>query len=185
VAAGTDGGRSAADRIERQVRTLSRVVDNMLVVSRLLVGGLELRPTPMDLAQVVREEVARVAGGESIQVRADTPIVGSWDKEKVAQVVGNLLSNALKFGAGKPVSVEVEQAERVARLIVVDHGVGIDQASTPELFAKFERGVSSRAYGGLGLGLFVVQSIVEAMGGSVRVRSRPAVETRFVVDFPA
>ena len=99
---------------------------------------------------------------------------GYWDRLRVSQVVTNLLSNAVKYGAGKPVEVELGRAaDRAPSSSVRDHGIGIDPADQPQIFERFERAVSSRNYGGLGLGLYIVKRIVEAHGGTIRVDSTP------------
>jgi signal transduction histidine kinase len=102
----------------------------------------------------------------------------------VAQVVRKLLGNAVKFCAGAPVEVEVDEVAGTARLVVVDHGIGIEAEALPHIFERFERGVSPGFYGGLGIGLYIVQHIVQALGGTVRAESTPRVETRFTVELP-
>jgi signal transduction histidine kinase len=99
-------------------------------------------------------------------------------------VVANLFTNAVKFGAGKPVEIAVEAVADTARLVVVDHGIGIDPCASLRIFEKYERATSGRSYGGLGLGLYIARSIVEALGGSVRAESVPGIETKFTVDLP-
>jgi len=99
-------------------------------------------------------------------------------------VLSNLLSNALKYGAGQPVHVHVEEADGLARLWVRDEGIGIDAAAHARIFQKFERAVSERHYGGLGLGLYVVRTLVEAMGGTIRVESQPGAGATFIVELP-
>ena len=110
---------------------------------------------------------------------------GLWDPDKArSQVVANLVANAVKFGAGKPIEIQVDERASVARLVVVDHGIGIDGRALPHIFERFERAVSSRSYGGLGLGLYLVRNIVGAHGGTVRVESTPNVETSFTIELP-
>jgi signal transduction histidine kinase len=99
-------------------------------------------------------------------------------------VVTNLLSNAIKYGLGKPIEVEIERAGAAARLRVTDHGIGMSREVADKVFQPFERGVSARHYGGLGLGLHIVRSVVGALGGSVGVQSAPGVGSTFVVELP-
>lgn len=96
----------------------------------------------------------------------------------------NLVSNALKYGGGKPVTVQLEAIDGGAKLTVADQGIGIDPQDRERIFARFERAASPRHYGGLGLGLYVTRSIIEAHGGSVQVFSTPGAGSTFVVEVP-
>jgi signal transduction histidine kinase len=155
----------------------------------LHVGRLGLRLTDADLVQVVRDVVEGLGpllgrAGCPVDLRASGPVIGRWDPEKLAHVVTNLLSNALKFGEGAVIEVTVQAAGPSALLTVTDHGVGIDPDALPHVFEKFERGVSAQNYGGLGVGLFIVQEVVHALGGAVRVESVPGDHTTFTVELP-
>jgi signal transduction histidine kinase len=99
-------------------------------------------------------------------------------------VLIHLLSNALKYGAGRPVHVHVSRAEERARLTVRDEGIGIAPEHLPRIFGRFERAVSDRHYGGLGLGLYMTRRLVEALGGTVHVESTPGAGTTFTVELP-
>ena len=96
----------------------------------------------------------------------------------------NLLSNALKFGAGKPIRVRVERRDATAVLTVADQGVGIAPADQKRIFGRFERAVPARHYGGLGLGLFIVRQIVDSLGGRITVHSSPGQGATFQVEMP-
>ena len=111
-------------------------------------------------------------------------VVGAWDRSKLEQVISNLLDNALKFGGGKPIEITVACTDGTAELVVQDQGIGIPAERLPHVFERFERAVSSRHFGGLGLGLHVVKSIVEALGGAVRAESQPGEGSRFTVELP-
>jgi predicted ATPase/signal transduction histidine kinase/tRNA A-37 threonylcarbamoyl transferase component Bud32 len=179
----------ALELFARQVDRLSNLIEGMLSAGKLLLGRLEIHPAPMDLAALVRDEVERAAPELALAkcvltLNADAPTRGFWDRSKLAAVISSLLSNAIKFGAGKPIEVSVQEVAGLARLVVVDHGIGIDKKALPHIFEKFERAVSPRSYGGLGLGLYVARNIVNALGGTVRAESTRNVETRFVVDLP-
>jgi signal transduction histidine kinase len=121
--------------------------------------------------------------GSTISARG-TPVRGFWDRLRMSQVVTNLLSNAVKYGAGKPVDVSFGPTPSGARLVVRDEGIGIDPADQRQIFERFERAVSSRNYGGLGLGLYIVKRIVEAHGGTIRVESTPGAGAAFAVELP-
>ncbi|XXY46171.1 AAA family ATPase [Sorangium sp. So ce269] len=179
----------AVRRVDRQVQRLIRLADDLLDVSQIHTGRLALHLEPIDLAGAVDDVVerfdARIAQvGSTVSVRAEPSVVGSWDRSRLEQVISNLLDNALKFGAGMPIEIAVARKGGAAELVVQDHGIGIPTERLPRVFERFERAVSSRHYGGLGLGLYVVRCIVEALGGAVRADSVPGQGTRFVVDLP-
>jgi signal transduction histidine kinase len=117
-------------------------------------------------------------------VDATTSVVGDWDRARLEQVVTNLLSNAIKYAAGAPVDVRVWKEGDGARLSVRDRGIGIAPSETSRIFEPFERAVSSRHYGGLGLGLYIVRRIVESHSGRVVVDSRPGEGATFTVELP-
>jgi signal transduction histidine kinase len=94
------------------------------------------------------------------------------------------LSNAAKFGSGKPIELRLEPRRDRVRLLVTDHGIGIDPARSKRLFERFGRGVSADHYGGLGLGLYACRQIVEAHGGSIGVESRLGQGATFTVELP-
>jgi signal transduction histidine kinase len=175
--------------MDRQEKRLSRLVDDLLDVSQIHTGRLELHLDPVDLAETVREVVERFGerieqSGSLVSVRAEPSVVGSWDKSRLDQVISNLLDNALKFGAGKPIDIAVTRSDRIARVEVRDRGIGIPADRLPHVFDRFERAVSSRNYGGFGLGLYIVRNIVEALGGAVHVDSAPDDGSRFTVELP-
>jgi signal transduction histidine kinase len=111
-------------------------------------------------------------------------VVGHWDASRLDQVVTNLLTNAIKFGAGKPISIRVDQRDEKALLLVKDEGIGIDRPQQEKIFQRFERAVSPRHFGGLGLGLYVCRRFVDAHGGTITVASEPGVGSVFSVDLP-
>ena len=181
--------RPKMDIMDRQVTRLANLIDQLLDVSRITVGRLRLDREEFDLSALVQEVLARSAldferTGSALKVQVDAPVIGTWDRVRLDQVITNLLSNALKYGAGKPirVSLGIEQDEAV--LEVLDHGIGIDPEDQSRLFGRFERLVSERHFGGLGLGLWIVRQIVEELGGRVTVTSAPGEGAAFVVRLP-
>ncbi|QSQ12454.1 PAS domain-containing sensor histidine kinase [Myxococcus landrumensis] len=175
--------------LERQLSRLGSLVNTLLDVSRLAAGKLSLEPRELDLVQVVRqmvdafsEEFARAGCELTVHVSGSLP--GQWDPLRVEQVLVNLLSNAAKYGAGRPVEVSLVGEGTMAVLAVKDHGIGISEDGMARLFGKFERAVSERHYGGLGLGLYITRQIVEAMGGSITVRSAQGQGSTFILRLP-
>ncbi|WP_437774509.1 sensor histidine kinase [Sorangium sp. So ce1097] len=174
---------------ERQIERLLRLIDELLDVSRIGAGRIPLHLEQVDLASVVREAVEqlreRIAQSRSsLRVRAEEPVVGMWDRFRLEQVITNLLDNALKFGAGEPISITVARRNGVAQLTVEDRGIGIPPERLARVFERFERAVSTRNYGGFGLGLYIVRRIVEGLGGAVRVDSTLGAGSRFSVELP-
>jgi PAS domain S-box-containing protein len=173
----------------RQVDRLSGLVDTLLDVSRIATGRIALERTEVDLCLMAREAVERLRevfeqAGSPVHLHADAPVLGWWDTLRLDQVLVNLLTNAAKYGQGRPISIRVEADAERARFIVQDEGIGIPPDALPRLFGRFERAVSTRHYGGLGLGLFISREIVQAHGGRIEVRSQPGAGSTFVVDLP-
>jgi PAS domain S-box-containing protein len=174
---------------ERQGQRLEKLVTGLLDVSRIHMGRLDLDMEEVELGASVREALGAVEdeaaqAGSEIQVHGD-PVRGFWDRLRISQVVTNLLANAVKYGGGKNVEVEYgPRGEDAAFLVVRDHGIGIDPSDQPQIFERFERAVSSRNYGGLGLGLYIVKRIVEAHGGAISVESKAGEGATFRVDLP-
>jgi signal transduction histidine kinase len=143
----------------------------------------------VDLGALVREtlgtlqEEFRRAGSEvTFEVRSE--VVGHWDAARLGQSIGHLLSNAARYGAGKPIQVHVEAEGATARVRVRDEGIGIAPEHLEHIFERFGRAVSERNYGGLGLGLYLTRRIIEAMGGAVRVESHPGQGSLFTLELP-
>lgn len=180
--------RERAVKIRRQARRLTALVDRLLDVSRISYGRLVLHLDEVCLADLVREVASRFDSGEAdtppILLHAEPPVIGQWDRIRLDEVVTNLLSNAIKYGRGRPVELYVSTEGDRARLDVVDHGIGIAKADQAELFQRFQRFVSDRSYGGFGLGLWISQQIIEALGGKIRVESELGVGSTFTIELP-
>jgi signal transduction histidine kinase len=180
-------------------RTLRRVLSNtarleqltseLLDVTRIEQGHLHLNPIEISLDAIVREAVEHIeaeltASGSSVSIECAAPVMGQWDPSRLEQVVTNLVSNAVKFGAGKPIEIRIERLGADVQLTVTDHGIGIDPVRRPFVFDRFERAVPSSRYGGLGLGLYIARSIVVAHGGTVTVDSELGTGSTFTVTLP-
>ncbi len=186
---GDDRSRAKLDVSIRQTHRLERLIDSLLDVSRIATGHLELQLEEFDIAKAVREIADRLAeeaarAGCRLELRADHPAFGRWDRMRLEQVVTNLFSNALKYAAGKPLEITVEAEAQMARLKVQDHGMGIAADDLKRIFDRFERAVPTQHYGGLGMGLYITRQIVEAHGGSIRVSSQLGSGATFTVELP-
>jgi signal transduction histidine kinase len=173
---------------DRQVRRLERLIGNLLDVSRIAVGRFHLQVEDVNLPAMVRDVVAQFSAeisrsGAEVTLELSEQAVGRWDPLRLEQVVVNLLSNALKYGDGKPIDILVTASDDAARLTVKDQGVGVDVANHARIFERFERAVSVN-YGGLGLGLYITRQIVQAHGGSIQVESALGRGATFIVDIP-
>jgi signal transduction histidine kinase len=175
--------------IERQVEWMVALVDRCFDVTKLSSEPLVLSPRETDLRTVVLEVVERSREwidqtGCALQLEPLESAVGRWDRVRLDSVVTNLLANALKYGAGKPVTISTRRTEARALLSVRDQGIGLAAEEQATLFRKFSRAVPTEHYGGLGLGLWVADQIARAHGGSVSVESRKGQGATFTVDLP-
>jgi signal transduction histidine kinase len=173
---GTDHVVRELTQAEAQLKRIHTLVDDLLDVSRLARGRLALRLEDVDLSALARNIVSELAplaqrAGCRVEVEAPSAVVGRWDWMRLGQVASNLLSNALKYGAGLPVHVSVGQRGGRALLQVRDGGIGIAAGDLPRIWGRFERAVSDRHYGGLGLGLYITRQLVESHGGHIGVES--------------
>jgi signal transduction histidine kinase len=180
-------GAKVAD-IEQQTERLAALVTEVLDVSRAVAGRFALVPVDMDLGEAAsdaakRMETAAQRAGCELQLQTES-CAGRWDKMRVEQILNSLISNAIKFGPGKPVEVKVQAKPEAAVLSVRDHGIGIKPEDQARIFERFERAVSMRHFGGLGLGLWLVRQVVDASGGSISVKSEPGQGSEFTVVLP-
>jgi PAS domain S-box-containing protein len=173
----------------RQGKRLIGLVENLLDVSRIASGQIELRREAFELGECIRELVERftesaAVAGVTIQFHCDGEVRGEWDRLRVEQIAENLLGNAIKYAAHAPIGVEVASDGHTARLTVRDHGPGISREDAERIFGPFERAVSARNYGGLGLGLYIAHQHAVAHGGGIRVVSEPNKGATFIVELP-
>ena len=175
--------------IERQIDRLAKLVSELLDVSRITSGRMKLELESVDLVEVMRDVIGRFSPestrtGSRIVLRHPSELVVVCDRMRVDQIASNLVSNAFKFGLGNPIEVELARQDGLVRLEVRDAGIGIALGDQGRIFDRFERAVSNHNFGGFGLGLWIVRQIVEALGGSVTVTSRPSEGTTFTVLLP-
>jgi signal transduction histidine kinase len=172
-------------------KRLTDLIERMLDVSRITVGkiAITLHPEEVDLAAVAAEVIERLREAQlnqgcALELGAASPVVGSWDRVRLEEIVTNLVSNACKYGRGQRVQVSVERRNGRALLAVADDGIGIAPEDLDRIFKPFERAVSNDNYGGLGLGLYIARRLIEAHGGTIRVASEQGRGSTFTVELP-
>jgi signal transduction histidine kinase len=176
------------DTALRQTERLSRLITNLLDVGRIGTGRFQLDREELDLEPLVRgvvdrcaEELRRAACDVTQQTE---PVRVSADVLRLEQVVLNLISNAIKYAAGTPLSVKLARDGDHAVLVVRDQGIGIPPGSHGRIFDRFERAVPNKEYTGLGLGLYIARQIIEAHGGAISVDSEAGKGAAFTVRLP-
>jgi len=184
-----DKMHAMVDRDERQIKSLIRLIEDMLDVSRIRTGKLSIRPTRFDLSALVRGLLQNFApqidaAESSVTLEADHPVLGNWDEFRIEQVISNLLTNALRYGAKSPITVKVYSESGQAWVEVRDLGIGIGEENQQRIFQQFERVTAKHAVAGLGLGLFISEQIVAAHGGFITVESRIGEGALFRVCLP-
>jgi PAS domain S-box-containing protein len=175
--------------LERQIGRLEGLVTALLDVSRIAAGKLELQLEKTDAGQVVHDVIKRHEqdiehAGCSLELDIEQNVDGQWDPIRIDQIVTNLLTNALRYGTGKPIRIAVKKLKDRAQIVVQDAGIGIAPEDQLRIFERFERVSSERHYGGLGLGLWLVRQVVEALGGTISVESELGKGAKFTVELP-
>ena len=173
----------------RQIHAMVRLIDDMLDVSRIRAGKLSIRPAAVDLEALLQRivgDLSHQAADMQSELRLTIvqPVAGCWDEFRVEQVVVNLITNALRYGGGKPVDVRLHADSQTARIEVIDQGPGIPQEVLPKIFEPFERGKMDTVPAGLGLGLFISRQLAEAHGGALTARSKPGEGSTFIFTLP-
>ncbi|MBV4462812.1 signal transduction histidine kinase [Pseudomonas sp. F-14 TE3623] len=184
-----DKMHAMVDRDERQIKSLIRLIEDMLDVSRIRTGKLSIRPSRFDLVQLVNNLLQNFApqveaSESSVTLTAEQPVMGHWDEFRIEQVISNLLTNALRYGAKSLIDVRVYNQDGQAWVEVQDRGIGISEENQQRIFQQFERVSAKAVVAGLGLGLFISEQIVAAHGGSITVESRIGEGALFRVCLP-
>lgn len=176
-------------RQQKAVWRLRHLVDTFLDVTEISAGGLVLHLEPVDLRELVQEVVKRMAddlswAGCTPVIRSAGPLVGNWDRMQLDLMLTNLLSNAMRYAAGRPVHIEIWGTEREGHIKVRDEGEGIDSQDHQRIFEKFVRLPAALATPGFGLGLWLVKNIVEALHGTIDVSSARGQGATFSIALP-
>jgi signal transduction histidine kinase len=188
----SNGQAPMTDKVDKaigHVQRLVRLVEELLDVSRITSGRLDLQLERCDLADVAREVADRMSdqatrAGSPVKLKADGRISGTWDRIRIEQVITNLLSNAFRYAPGEPVELCVDEVQGRASIRVRDGGPGIPEGDHERIFERFERASRSRRHGGLGMGLYITREIARAHGGTIKVESEPGNGAEFIVELP-
>jgi signal transduction histidine kinase len=174
---------------QRQIQSMVRLIDDMLDASRVSSNRLSIRPAQVELTALLARAVNNLSNQAAdaatpITVQAHPSVCGLWDEFRIEQVVINLLTNALRYGRGKPVDVSLQLLPGGVRIDVRDQGMGIPEADQQRIFEQFERVTGNDGTGGLGLGLYITRQLVEAHGGQINVQSVTGEGSVFQVTLP-
>jgi signal transduction histidine kinase len=177
--------REALEVIDRQVERLTALLENVLDLTRLRLSRLPLAPEPVDLAALVDEVAASLRdqlaqAGCTLRLDRSGPVTGTWDRARLAQVLTNLLVNAMKHGGSGPIGLALRGKDHAVTIIVRDHGPGVPKGDEELVFRRFERAGAQ----GLGLGLSISREIVQAHGGELRVESPSGGGAAFRIELP-
>lgn len=174
---------------KKEVDRLSRLIDELLDVSRISAGRLTLNIKKTNLSNIINQVVDRhlnmsMKTGSAIHTEIAKDIIDYWDALRLESVIENMVTNAIKYGEGKPIEIKAYQSGDTAIISVSDHGIGISDEDQKKIFQKFERAVSVKKFSGLGLGLYISRKIVEAHGGVILLESKVGHGSTFRIELP-
>lgn len=177
------------ESVENQTKRLSRMINDLLAVSVITIGHLNLEYEQLDLNTVVKgvltDFAARIEKEKIIVLfNPAEKIEGNWDKIRMEQAISNFISNAIKYGDQKPIEIKTKKNHQYAVFTIKDHGIGISKQKQKSIFELFQRAVSPEQYKGLGVGLYITQKIVNSHGGNVTVISQSERGSEFTMKLP-
>lgn len=183
-----------------QLEQFLKLVNNLLDVTRISAGKIPLNLEEVDLSMIIQNVIERyqsrsTEAGCILEFKAAGPIRVFLDPLRIEQVLVNLLTNAMKYGSGKPIRIDIKESGKAVRLNlqhhgetvrveVQDHGIGIAKDDHERIFDRFERAASPKSFRGFGLGLFITRQIIEAHGGKIWVESELGKGSIFIVELP-
>ena len=175
--------------VNRQLVRMSRLVEDMLDVSRITAGKLSCEFNAADLNEVLLEAIERFKDqlptlSQLLVLEIGGSAMVMVDKNRLHQVFMNLISNAIKYGAGKPFTIKTKLLPDSIRILFIDQGHGIAPAYHEKIFQRFERVLDSHAISGLGLGLYISRQILQHHDGKIWVESTPGHGSTFIVELP-
>lgn len=185
----------ASPALLRGLEMLEHAVDHyihrattLLEITRLNAEQVRLEPTTFDLCELVKDcarkyEQLAARAGSTLRCVFEPPVTGTWDRLATEQILDNLVSNAIRYGDGKPVSIEVRSDSDWVVVRVVDQGIGIAPKDRERIFERFEQASGARS-GGFGIGLWLASKLVEAQAGDLELESEPGAGSTFIVRLP-
>jgi signal transduction histidine kinase len=181
--------RSRLARAEELVRHAAKLISDLLTFERSRLVPSEPSAEEMDLHAFARETIGLLeeqirAAKCAVYIQCEGPIRGHWDKVCLGQIISNLVGNAIKFGAGKPLEITIGRSSAGVRIVVSDHGIGLAERDHQRIFERFEQLQPTTVQSGVGLGLWIVAEATHRLKGSVRLRSAPGEGSTFIVELP-
>jgi len=182
-------------KTEQQFNRYLQLVENLLDVSRITADRLVLRKETFSLTKMVHDLLERHEaefknfGYKTTVNITKTDVMVHCDKVRIEQVLSNLISNAIKYGLGNPLQIELSECINAnespkAKFVVIDQGIGVAKENQKKIFNRFERAANLINYGGLGLGLFISSNIVRAHDGELRIESEEGLGSTFTLELP-
>ncbi|MEO5659727.1 MAG: hybrid sensor histidine kinase/response regulator [Polaromonas sp.] len=172
-----------------QIKGMVRLIDDMKDVTSIQSNRLSIRPVEFELSALLGRVICNlsnqaIASGSTLILLADKKVTGCWDEFRIEQVMINLLTNALRYGQGKPVEIVLSTLPGSVKIEVRDKGIGILAQRQKRIFEQFERVNKDDDTGGMGLGLFITRQLVEAHGGTLDLQSHEGLGSNFIVTLP-
>jgi signal transduction histidine kinase len=177
------------ENVENQTTRLSKMINDLLNLSLVTTRKIELEKEELDLSEITKNVVENfreklTKEGYELQLESDKSVKGYWDKIRLEQAIGNLLTNAIKYGDKKPIQVKVANGDSTAKVTVRDQGIGIPKDQQERIFSLFERSSLVKNYEGLGVGLYITSRIIEAHNGKIHLKSKPENGSTFTIELP-
>lgn len=177
------------ESVENQTTRLSKMINDLLNVSLITTGNLELETQKADLHLILKDVIEDFQEklrekNYILTYENKEAVIGYFDKIRMEQALTNLFSNAIKYGNNKPIEVILKKHNKMAILQVHDNGIGISKEQEKKIFELFKRAVDNRNYKGLGVGLYITRQIVEAHKGTISVTSKNGEGTTFTTTLP-
>ncbi len=182
--------KGMATQSNELVSRLSRLIEDMLDVSRIRTGRLSLERNPADLLGITQSVVEslqyqiQTSGAEAPTISGEAGVTGNWDSFRLEQVIKNLVTNALRYGRGRPIQIRISRVGKFGRVQVIDQGYGIGPEDLERIFVRFERAIDASEVSGMGLGLFIAKEIIQLHDGQITVESELGKGSTFTVDLP-
>jgi signal transduction histidine kinase len=177
------------EMLELAVDHYVRRATTLLEITRLNAEHVRIEPTAFELCDLVQTCVRKyeplaMRAGSTLTCDQHGPVDGTWDHLATEQVLDNLVSNAIRYGDGKPVRIEVESDPEWVEVRVIDHGIGVAPADRERIFQRFERGPTAPRSGGFGIGLWISSKLVQAQGGTLTLHSESGKGSTFILRLP-